>query len=466
MARLKGRLMSALQILVTGMTLGSTQGALAQDAQPDWREMNAYSLGVQAYIYTFPWSYMTDQRWFRSEDVGHQANQLFHFRALKDASHLDGGSPNNDTLYSRSWLYLKDEPIILTVPEISDRYHSVELTDFMDDNFAYVTMRSPGPYAGNYAIVQKDWKGELPEGVTVLPPTSTPWNFLQLRTYVEGPSDLERAHAVQDGYKLTPLSQWTNPEATPLASAEIWQPLDRSADPLNEWRTINRAMIDNPPDPVDADMLRQFASIGIGPGLDVDALDASTQRGLARAAVDGRKIIYDSFAAGYGQTKVNGWNYPPPQTGRMTQSRDWLLRAMQPAVGFNANDPVEAVYLNVAVDGDGKLLSGDKRYIIHFDPGSQPKVNAFWSITMYNDKFNLVANPIDQYSVGDRSGMTEDADGGLTIYLQKDSPGADKESNWLPAPDGNFTLFLRAYLPGEDIVNQTWQPPKIVASEG
>ena len=440
--------------------------ARAEDSTPDWREMNAYALGVQAYIYTFPWSYMTDQRWFRSADVGHQANQLFHFRDLKDASHVDGGSPNNDTLYSRSWLYLKDEPIILSVPAISDRYHSVELTDYMDDNFAYVGTRTTGDGAGTFAIIGPGWKGSLPAGVTALPPSSTPWAFLQVRTAVKDASDLDAAHAIQDKYKLTPLSQWENPAASPPKSGEIWQPLDRAADPLNEWRTINRSMLEVPADPRDADLLQSFARIGVGPGLDIDALDASTKRGLARAAVDGRTIINGAFAGGYRQTNVNGWNYPPPETGRMTQTRDWLLRALQPAAGFNANDPIEAVYLNVSVDGDGKTLSGANRYVIHFDKGAEPKVKAFWSLTMYNLKYNLVANPINRYSLGDRSGMKHDADGGLTIYLQKDSPGADKESNWLPAPDGPFFLFLRAYLPGDDIVNQTWQPPKITAVAG
>ena len=194
--------------------------------------------------------------------------------------------------------------------------------------------------------------------MTALPPSSTPWAFLQVRTAVKDASDLDAAHAIQDKYKLTPLSQWENPAASPPKSGEIWQPLDRAADPLNEWRTINRAMLEVPADPRDADLLQSFARIGVGPGLDIDALDASTKRGLARAAVDGRTIINGAFAGGYRQTNVNGWNYPPPETGRMTQTRDWLLRALQPAAGFNANDPIEAVYLNVSVDGDGKTLSG------------------------------------------------------------------------------------------------------------
>lgn len=438
----------------------------AQESQPDWRELNAYTLGVQAYIYTFPWSYMTEQRWFRSEDVGHQANRLFHFRELKDASHIDGGSPNNDTIYSRSWLYLKDEPVILTVPAVSDRYHSVQLTDFMDDNFAYAGQRTTGNGAGAYAIFDKGWTGTLPAGVTALPPSSTSWAFLQVRTAVKDASDLDAAHAIQNQYRLTPLSQWGKPDAPAPRTAEIWEPLERSADPLNEWRTINRSMREVAPDPRDADILQNFARIGVGAGLDIDALDPGTKRGLARAAVDGRKIINGAFAGGYGQTIINGWNYPPPATGRMTQTRDWLLRAIQPAVGFNTNDPIEATYLNASVDGEGRPLTGQTRYVLRFAKGEEPKVNAFWSLTMYNKAYNLVANPINRYSVGDRSALKRDADGGLTIYIQNDSPGADKESNWLPAPDGPFFLFLRAYLPGDDIVKQTWVPPKITAVRG
>ncbi|MDF0546565.1 DUF1214 domain-containing protein [Sphingobium sp. H39-3-25] len=457
----KARVLTLWGTLLMGLVMAGTINVRAQEQKADWRELNAYSLGVQAYIYTFPWSYMTEQRWARSADVDHRANQLFHFRELKDASHLDGGSPNNDTIYSRSWLYLKDEPVILTVPAISDRYHSVEMTDFMDDNFAYVGSRATGDGAGHFAIFYKSWRGTLPAGVTPLPPSPTPWAFLQVRTYVSNASDLPAAHAIQDGYKLTPLSQWNERQVRSPLAGEIWQPLDRSADPLNEWRTINRAMVEIPADPRDADMLNGFARIGVGAGLDIDALDPATKRGLARAAVDGRRIIYDAFAAGYGQKIVNGWNYPPPQTGRMSSARDWLLRAIQPAVGFNANDPIEATYLNASVDGEGNALTGANRYVIHFAKGDEPKVKAFWSLTMYNKQYNLAANALNRYSVGDRSGLRPDPDGGLTIYLQTTSPGAGKESNWLPAPDGPFFLFLRAYLPEADIVAQTWQPSKI-----
>jgi hypothetical protein len=173
------------------------------------------------------------------------------------------------------------------------------------------------------------------------------------------------------------------------------------------------------------------------------------------------KIIAGAFTDGYLQKVVNGWNYPPLATGRPTPTRDRLFRSVQMLAGFVANDPVEATHLNVSVDGDGKPLTGKNRYVIHFDKGGEPKVKAFWSVTMYDLKYKLVANPINRYSIGDRSGMKPDADGGLTR-----TRGADKEANWLPAPEGQFFPILRTYLPADDIVNQTWQPPKIAAVGG
>jgi hypothetical protein len=337
----------------------------------------------------------------------------------------------------------------------------MEIVDFMGDNFAYVGVRTTGTKAGNYAMIGPNWKGTLPAGVVALPPSSTPWATTLGRTLVKEGEDLKIVFAIQDQYKLTPLSQWGKSEVKPPQGAEIWEPIDPKTDPLAEWQTINRAMIEVPPATRDAALLRSFALVGIGPGLDVSTQDEASKRGLARAAVDGRKIIAGAFAGGYMQKVVNGWNYPPPATGRPTPTGDWLFRAVQMLAGFVANDPEEAMYLNVSLDGEGKSLSGENRYQVRFEKDRQPKVNAFWSMTMYNLQYNLVDNPINRYSRGDRSGMKPNADGSLTIYIQKDSPAADKEANWLPAPDGKFFMILRTYLPGKDLVNQTWQPPPL-----
>ena len=427
----------------------------------DWRETNAYTLGMQAYLYLFPWAYMPEPRWTLTESTERQGNRFQHVRRLENATKTNGGAPNNDALYSRAWIYVKDEPIILSVPDVPNRYYTMEITDFMGDNFDYVGLRATGPKAGNYAIAHKGWKGKLPPGVKLLKPSSTPWAFIMGRTAVQDDADLKNVIALQDQYKLTPLSKWGKASASANTTPEIWKPLNRKDDPLADWKTISRSLTEVPTDPRDADMMQQFARIGIAPGADIDALDASTKRGLARAAADGFRTIMQGFNTGYMQKKINGWNFPPAVTGRPTPTRDWLFRAIQMQIGFVANDPEEAMYLNVATDGTGKPLMGDGRYEVRFPAGGLPKVKAFWSVTMYTPQSNLVPNPMERYALGDRSAMKPNADGSLTMYLQKDSPGADKESNWLPAPAGRFFLIMRAYLPGQDLLNQTWQPPLI-----
>ena len=336
-----------------------------------------------------------------------------------------------DTLYSRAWVYLKDEPVILTVPEIKDRYYTMEIVDFMGDNFAYVGVRATGTKAGNYAIIGPGWKGQLPTGVTALPPSATPWATILGRTLIKEGEDLKVVFAIQDQYKLTPLSQWGKGTTKPPADAAIWEPLSPTLIPSLIGRTPIAPCWKFLPPPKTPYCYTLFL-IGIGPGLDVNAQDEATKKGLARAAIDGKKIIAGAFAGGYLQKQVNGWNYPPPATGRPTPTGDWLFRAVQMLAGFVANDPEEAMYINVSLDGDGKLLTGANRYVIHFPKGGQPKVNAFWSITMYNPEYNLVDNPINRYSLGDRSGMKENADGSLDIYLQKDSPGTGRQETGYP----------------------------------
>src|SRR5271166_6554618 len=186
------RTLAILAAMAIGM-IALMSSAVAQDSKPDWREQNAYTLGVQAYLYAFPWAYMPEARWLRTENLDHQADRFDPIRHLEDAKHLSGGAPNNDTLYSRAWVYLKDEPVIITVPEVADRYYTMEIVDFMGDNFAYVGTRATGTKAGSYAIIGPDWKGTLPEGVKALPPSATPWATILGRTYVKDASDLDAA---------------------------------------------------------------------------------------------------------------------------------------------------------------------------------------------------------------------------------------------------------------------------------
>lgn len=445
--------------------------ALAQEI--DWREEQAYTLGVQAFVYGFPWAFLSELRWEwvtqppSDPEGGPYAplNQFWHARKLFTAADRTGGSPNTDTMYSFAWVDLSDEPVILSVPAISDRYYTFQMSSMDSDNFAYVGARATGTTAGSYAIIGPDWVGMLPPEVVELPPSRTPYALIVGRTLVYDVGDVPNVHAIQSQYRLTPLSQWGGPyEAS--GDRDVWAPYE-TTDPLAIWKTMNRAMTENPPNVASQQsMLDSFATIGVGPNQDVDAMDDATKRGLQRAAQEGMAIMRGfNLAGGYGHL-VNGWRYPPSTMGRAGQYNDFLTRAAsQCFVGIVAHDPEEGIYLNTGTDAEGIRLSGANDYVIRFPAGGLPDVGAFWSITMYAMDHNLVDNPLDRYKVGTypEDLMRFDPDGSLTIYVQHESPGVDRESNWLPAPDGAFYLIMRTYLPGPSVLSQTWQPPPVVA---
>lgn len=441
----------------------------------DWREQYAYTLGVQAYIFGFPYVYLPSLRWDwvtrpkEANDITPYApiNHFSHVRKLADASYRGGGSPNQDTLYSTAWVDVTKEPVILSHPDMGDRYFAFELAGIDSDNFAYVGKRTTGSKAGSFAIVGPGWKGTLPAGVKTVSPSITPSVLLFARTLIDGPADAKTVNALQDQYTLVPLSLWGKKDAVLPASRDVWKPFDPKTDPLAEWRTMNRAMTENPPEARLAKLVELFARIGVGPGQDIDKMDEATKRGLARAAVNGRQLIKAAIDSGELGRQVNNWNIPPRTLGRSGLVDDFLLRAsIQAMGGIISNELEETVYFNTTKDGAGQTLDSTKNYTIRFAPGQLPKVNAFWSLTMYDPTFNFTDNALDRYSLGDRSeGLKKDADGGLTFYIQRTSPGKDKESNWLPSPQsGPFFLILRTYMPGAEIIEQKWAPPAVIQS--
>jgi hypothetical protein len=450
------------------LSSGGPASAQPTPTKDDWREQYAYTLGTQAYIYGFPYVYMSEVRWGQVAQkvdpiLPHAAvNHFWNNQVMGGPESKAGGSPNNDTLYSIAWLDLSREPVILSVPELGDRYYTMEIANFASDNFAYVGTRTTGTQPGNYAIVGPSWKGELPVGVEQLTPSGTPAAFILGRTLLRGPDDLPAIRAVMAQYKLTPLSLWGKPGAQIPESYDVLKPFDRKTDPLGEWKTMNAAMAENPPPSRHELLLKQFAQIGIGPGLDIDKLDEATKRGLARAAIDGRNLLDAALRQGARQKNVNGWNYPPPDMGRAGDKDDFILRsALQSLWGIVANDPAEAIYLNTSTGPDGQQLTGANRYSMHFPKGGLPDVKAFWSVTLYDAKHNLVENPLKRYAIGDRDKLKFNSDGSLDLYIQNLSPGVDREANWLPAPAGEFNLVLRNYLPGVDIQEQRWMPPMV-----
>jgi len=476
-------------LMIVSVLVGPVSAKPEEEKSADWREDYAYTLGVQAYIFSYPWVFLPHIRY--AWVVGNEANSeyapymalngFWKSRDILTPKWRDGGSPQNDVLYNMSILDLSKEPMVLSVPDVGDRYYTFELASGISDNFGYVGTRTTGNKPGHYLIAGPDWKGTLPEGLASVAPSAgyqtlgdtglayvaSPTNTVYMlgRTSLKGKPDLEAVHKIQDQYALTPLSLWGKSSAAlPAASHDTWKPVDRKTDPLADWKNINREMAANPPREYYAPMLEQFKTIGIGPGLDVEKLDPATKRGLARAARDGLKLVIQIGDTGGTGPMYNGFSYPPKTMGSAGYFGDLITRAaIQVQKGIVSNDSAEATYLITAQDSELSPLDGANKYTVHFPPGKLPDVKAFWSITMYDMTNNLVANPADRWSISSNLGNYEVAkDGSLTIYVQQASPGKDKEVNWLPSPAGKFQIVFRLYYPGEEIVAQTWEPPGFV----
>jgi len=448
--------------------------------QVSWREQYAYSLGMATYPYAYPYLYMSQLRWMwitQDRDPGNTpympVNHFFHADKLSTAEYRDGGSPNNDMIYSVTWLNVGEEPIILSHPEMEERYFTFEIAAYDSDNFAYVGQRTTGSAAGDFAIYYdkdgKDFDGQLPEGVKVLPPSPSPWILIIGRTLVDGTEDLPNVAALQKQYRLTPLSYWekvkNKPNAELPASRNVWAPYSPKKDPLANWRTINRAMTENPPAAKEKAILDLLAELHIGPGKNLDNLDEDAKRGLARAAKDGHRmlvkarnnIISDEVTA------FNGWDAGPSHKGRSGQVGKYLYRGLMNSKAILSNDQEEARYYTGFKDAQGEFLDASKAdYELTFAKGEEPPVDAFWSISIYDETTNFVDNPLDRYSLGDRSkDLKRNKDGSLTFYFQSTSPGKNKESNWLPTPKGRFIAIIRVYRPKAAALDNTWVPPAL-----
>jgi hypothetical protein len=458
----------------------------------DWNEEYAYTLGVQAYIWGFPWLYLAQLRWLWTTPAGHalaQAqglslpyapiNRFFNSPVLASPATQTGGSPNVDTLYSTAWVELSGGPMVLSVPAVPDRYYSMEIACMDADNLAYVGTRSTGTAPGNYLIAGPGWNGDVPPDVLdILPRSRTPSLFVLGRTGINNKSqaDLDAAHAVQAGYQLRPLSTYpATPPAHPT-HAQVPLGIDNS-NPLGKWLTMNRAMSENPPGMPpgisQSQLLALFATIGIGPNQDLERQSPVTRRGLWRAAKKGYELL-NAMTEGRGKT-VNGWQYPPRDIGEAGQAQDYITRAaLQALAGIVANDPVEAVYINTWVDSNGQGLTGagGSRYVLRFSQNGFPpydaKMHGFWSLTLYDNTYNLVPDST-HYSVNsyDSEYQARDSDGGMTIIIQREEPtGLQPGQYWLQSPPFDFFMFLRVYIPGPEVSNtQTWVPPAVEKSE-
>ncbi|MER6527117.1 DUF1254 domain-containing protein [Streptomyces sp. NPDC001508] len=396
-------------------------------------------------------------------------NQFCYMRRTPDASFTEVVSPNADTLYSSAWLDLSEEPLVLSLPDFGDRFWMVPILSAWSDVFAVPGKRQHGPTAGPFLLAGPSWSGQAPEGLTVLrSPTAVNWIIARYAT--SGPSDYPAVHDLQDRTRLIPLSQWTgNPDDyTPPSDVPVAAQVDTTTAPVDQvdrlsgWEyfaLLNQLMVDNPPYPADAAFLDRLTRLGISPGAALDSPPEEVLAALNSAAARGPKVLHDLMAQAESPgNQVNGWTI---HRGLGDYGTDYAKRAIVTWVGYGANLDVDALYPHATTDANGEPLDGANRYVLHFDAGQTPPARGFWSLTMMNDRQLFVDNPLDRYAIGDRSGMRTDSDDSLDIYIQHDHPGPDRESNWLPAPEGSFNLFLRLYWPEEPAITGAWAPPPV-----
>lgn len=439
-------------------------------AAPPISEDEAYAVGIDAYTYAYPLVLMEMTRRVSTNVAAPGVmraplNHFAHMQTYPDADFKDVVRPNADTIYSSLWFDLGKEPLILTLPDTAGRYHVIPLYDMWTDVFATLGSRTTGTGGGHFALVGPHWKGTLPKGVRAIKsPTDAGWIIGRIQT--NGAADYGNVHKLQDGLIATPLSAWGK---APSSAKTIIDPaVDMKTPPVDQVAKLDPAaffslfaelMKRNPPHAADYPILLRMERLGIVPGqsFDLTKADPAVRNALTRAAADGYKRILErrrTFAI-----PRNGWMTASGMIG--TYGNDYLLRALIGFAGLGALPPEEAIYPMTAVDGDGKLLTGASRYVLHFNKDDIPPADAFWSLTMYGPDQFFVANPINRFAIGDRDKLAFNADGSLDLYIQHDSPGAEKESNWLPAPAGGFSMNLRLYLPRPQANDGRWIPPAV-----
>ncbi|MEE4236759.1 MAG: DUF1254 domain-containing protein [Anderseniella sp.] len=382
-------------------------------------------------------------------------------------------TPNSDTPYSMVWLDLRAEPMVISVPAVpKERYYSVQLIDGNTYNYGYIGTRATGPDAGDYLVVGPDWKGEKPAGIREVFKSTTPFALTVFRTQLFNADDMPNVVKVQAGYRARPLSAFLNQPAPAAAPKIDFLQATTQGIKDNFYAYLDAALELVPITPETKELRGRLASIGIGPGKTFDFKELSLEHKAAvlLAMKEGEDKIEKYLTTE--QKSVNGWKIGSLFGDRQFFNGNWLVRAAAAKAGIYGNDSVEATYPMTRVDSDGDTLDGSKHnYSLSFPAGQLPPVNAFWSVTMYDGKTQLlIENPINRYLINSPMlpELKKNDDGSLTLYIQKDSPGADKESNWLPAPDGPIYLVMRLYWPKTEppsilpAGSGTWSPPGIV----
>ncbi|HEY6505939.1 MAG TPA: DUF1254 domain-containing protein [Chitinophagaceae bacterium] len=423
-----------------------------------------------AYIYGLPLVLMDITRRQMSnpaaKDLYTPVNQFRHNSSFPDASFKNVVRPNADTYYSVAWLDLAGEPVVLSLPNTKGRYYMMPIMDAYSNVFAAPGTRTTGNEAGIFLISGPQWTGTVPKGMkNIQSPTNTAW--IIGRTQVNSKEDgANIVVPLQRGYKLTPLSAWGKTYTAPKPGADNTIPKGDpntiiKSMPVEEYfNYVNELLAKNQPPAADKTAIDNFASIGIGAGkkFDLNAIPSGAKEAVSNIPKEVFTVFDHEISVS--NKLVNGWN-----TGRKvigTYGTDYSSRASVAFFGLGANLREDAIYPSCNFDNEGNLLNGANNYVLHFDKGKTPPANAFWSLTLYDPDGYFVDNTINRYTLGDRSSLKINADGSINIYIQKNNPGNDKASNWLPAPAGDFNLLLRVYWPKEEMLNGSWSPPAVM----
>lgn len=429
---------------------------------------------VNAYIFGYPLVTMEMTRRVMTNveaptDTHAPMGHFAHMSSYPNASFRDITAPNADTLYSTIWIDLSSEPYIFSIPDSDGRYFLMPLLDAWTNVFHVPGTRTTGTNQQRFAISGPKYKGRLPDYMTHYR-SSTNLVWIIGRTYCNGtPDDYAKAHAFQQKLSMVPLSAYGNTSYEPPAGRA--NPQISSKVPVRDqvhalsaktyFNVLCSSMKNNPPLEADARMVAQMAQVGLVAGEEFapQNLDAEVQEALPLIADYAVEQIMEYIK--HSKT-TDGWTYSL-ETG--TYGTDYLQRALIAAIGLGANRPQDAVYAVSEVDGQGHRYDGANKYVVHFDARRTPPVNAFWSLTMYGENYFFVENKLNRFNVSSRTNFRRNDDGSLDIYIQRESPGAELEINWLPAPAGPFKLMMRMYWPKAEVSQGRFSLPPVVRVE-
>lgn len=432
---------------------------------------------VEVYIYGYPLVTMdmTRRRMTNvaAPDAGHAPlGQFVRMRAYPPVDYHAVTAPNADTLYTTAWLEVSEEPWVLSVPDMGDRYYLLPMLSGWTDVFQVPGTRTTGGKAQTYVITGPGWKGTLPANLTEYKsPTGLVW--ILGRIYCTGtPDDYNIVHALQDKFSLVPLSSYGKSYSpvpgTVNSSYDMKTAVRDQVDALSVsdyFTLLSRLMKTNPPAVADAPMVEKMKAIGLEPGKD---FDPSTLGSFDKELNEVPKLAQARIMGYFKEAAkpINGWVSITKDIG--VYGTNYNQRALVTAIGLGANRPQDAIYPTTQKDADGRAYDGaSKKYVMHFTKGDLPPVKAFWSITMYDKDYFFVPNRLNRYTLSARDRFVTNPDGSVDLYLQTDSPGQAKEANWLPAPKAQFIPMMRLYWPKDtppSIIDGTWKPPAVTAA--